>query len=334
MLEIKNVFKNFDSLEVLKGISTEINSGEAISIIGPSGSGKSTLLRCMNLLEHPTFGEVWMEGKLLTPVDPYLHFDIIRASKTYARLTGEGMSDEDAIAKIKKEDLLHEKHNAEGKAYRALMKKTFEENCIDINLARQKMGMVFQQFNLFANKSVKENIMFAPVKIGISNYKKAKKQNRIIALSNLFTKEKKTPVALPDDPATVRAKAEAKAMELLARIGLQDKADAYPSTLSGGQKQRIAIIRALAMEPDVMLFDEPTSALDPEMVGEVLDVIKDLVKSGMTSVIVTHEMGFAREISDRVIFMDDGIIAEEGSPADIFGSPQNPRTKEFLSKVL
>ena len=334
MLEIKNVFKDFDSLHVLKGISTEINQGEAISIIGPSGSGKSTLLRCMNLLEHPTFGEVWMEGKLLTPVDPYLHFDIIRASKTYARLTGEGMSDEDAIAKIKKEDLLHEKHNAEGKAYRALMKKTFEENSIDINLARQKMGMVFQQFNLFANKSVKENIMFAPVKIGISNYKKAKKQNRIIALSNLFTKEKQTPVALPDDPATVRAKAEAKAMELLARIGLQDKADAYPSTLSGGQKQRIAIIRALAMEPDVMLFDEPTSALDPEMVGEVLDVIKDLVKSGMTSVIVTHEMGFAREISDRVIFMDDGIIAEEGSPADIFGSPQNPRTKEFLSKVL
>ena len=334
MLEIKNVFKNFDSLEVLKGISTEISSGEVISIIGPSGSGKSTLLRCMNLLEHPTFGEVWMEGKLLTPVDPYLHFDIIRASKTYARLTGEGMSDEDAIAKIKKEDLLHEKHNAEGKAYRALMKKTFEENSIDINLARQKMGMVFQQFNLFANKSVKENIMFAPVKIGISNYKKAKKQNRIIALSNLFTKEKQAPVALPDDPATVRAKAEAKAMELLARIGLQDKADAYPSTLSGGQKQRIAIIRALAMEPDVMLFDEPTSALDPEMVGEVLDVIKDLVKSGMTSVIVTHEMGFAREISDRVIFMDDGIIAEEGSPADIFGSPQNPRTKEFLSKVL
>lgn len=334
MLEIKNVFKNFDSLEVLKGISTEISSGEVISIIGPSGSGKSTLLRCMNLLEHPTFGEVWMEGKLLTPVDPYLHFDIIRASKTYARLTGEGMSDEDAIAKIKKEDLLHEKHNAEGKAYRALMKKTFDENSIDINLARQKMGMVFQQFNLFANKSIKENIMFAPVKIGISNYKKAKKQNRIIALSNLFTKEKQTPVALPDDPATVRAKAEAKAMELLARIGLQDKADAYPSTLSGGQKQRIAIIRALAMEPDVMLFDEPTSALDPEMVGEVLDVIKDLVKSGMTSVIVTHEMGFAREISDRVIFMDDGIIAEEGSPADIFGSPQNPRTKEFLSKVL
>ena len=317
MLEIKNVFKDFDSLHVLKGISTEINQGEAISIIGPSGSGKSTLLRCMNLLEHPTFGEVWMEGKLLTPVDPYLHFDIIRASKTYAKLIAAGMSDEDAIAKIKKEDLLHEKHNAEGKAYRRLMKKTFAENSIDINLARRKMGMVFQQFNLFGNKSVKENIMFAPVKIGISNYKKTKRKNRIIALS-----------------AEVRAKAEAKAMELLARIGLQDKADVYPSTLSGGQKQRIAIIRALAMEPDVMLFDEPTSALDPEMVGEVLDVIKDLVKSGMTSVIVTHEMGFAREISDRVIFMDDGVIAEQGSPNEIFGNPQNPRTKEFLSKVL
>lgn len=334
MLEIKNVFKDFDSLHVLKGISTEINQGEAISIIGPSGSGKSTLLRCMNLLEHPTFGEVWMEGKLLTPVDPYLHFDIIRASKTYARLTAEGMSDEDAIMKIKKEDLLHEKHNAEGKAYRRLMKKTFAENSIDINLARRKMGMVFQQFNLFGNKSVKENIMFAPVKIGISNYKKAKRKNRIIAISNIFTKEKKAPLPLPDAPAEVRAKAEAKAMELLARIGLQDKADVYPSTLSGGQKQRIAIIRALAMEPDVMLFDEPTSALDPEMVGEVLDVIKDLVKSGMTSVIVTHEMGFAREISDRVLFMDDGIIAEQGSPAEIFGNPQNPRTKEFLSKVL
>ena len=334
MLEIKNVFKDFDSLHVLKGISTEINQGEAISIIGPSGSGKSTLLRCMNLLEHPTFGEVWMEGKLLTPVDPYLHFDIIRASKTYAKLIAAGMSDEDAIAKIKKEDLLHEKHNAEGKAYRRLMKKTFAENGIDINLARRKMGMVFQQFNLFGNKSVKENIMFAPVKIGISNYKKTKRKNRIIALSNIFTKEKKAPLPLPDAPAEVRTKAEAKAMELLARIGLQDKADVYPSTLSGGQKQRIAIIRALAMEPDVMLFDEPTSALDPEMVGEVLDVIKDLVKSGMTSVIVTHEMGFAREISDRVIFMDDGIIAEQGSPAEIFGNPQNPRTKEFLSKVL
>ena len=156
----------------------------------------------------------------------------------------------------------------------------------------------------------------------------------MIALSNIFTKEKKAPLPLPDAPAEVRTKAEAKAMELLARIGLQDKADVYPSTLSGGQKQRIAIIRALAMEPDVMLFDEPTSALDPEMVGEVLDVIKDLVKSGMTSVIVTHEMGFAREISDRVIFMDDGVIAEQGSPNEIFGNPQNPRTKEFLSKVL
>mgnify|MGYP000425215792 CR=1 FL=1 len=199
---------------------------------------------------------------------------------------------------------------------------------------QRKIGMVFQQFNLFGNKSVKENIMFAPVKIGISNYKKTKRKNRIIALSNIFTKEKKAPLPLPDAPAEVRAKAEAKAMELLARIGLQDKADVYPSTLSGGQKQRIAIIRALAMEPDVMLFDEPTSALDPEMVGEVLDVIKDLVKSGMTSVIVTHEMGFAREISDRVIFMDDGIIAEQGSPNEIFGNPRNPRTKEFLSKVL
>jgi len=180
------------------------------------------------------------------------------------------------------------------------------------------MGMVFQNFNLFNNKTVQENITLAPIKIGKKRIKDAKKRGE---------KPSRT-------PAEVEAEANAKAMQLLERIGLQDKANVYPSTLSGGQRQRVAIIRALAMDPDVMLFDEPTSALDPEMVGEVLDLIKDLVKSGMTSVIVTHEMGFAKEVSDRVIFMHDGVIAEEGTPDQVFNHTKHPRCKEFLSKVL
>ena len=301
MLDIKGVYKNFGKLEVLKGVSTEIAEGEVVSIIGASGSGKSTLLRCMNLLEFPTFGEVWMEGKLLTPVDPYLHPEVITASKTFKKLVAEGMDEDAAIAKIKAEDLLNEKFSAaEGKEYKAAIKKIYEENHIDINLARQKMGMVFQQFNLFNNKTVLENLTLAPVKLKIK------------------TKEE----------------AEAKAMELLKRIGLADKANVYPSTLSGGQKQRVAIIRALAMDPDVILFDEPTSALDPEMIGEVLDLMKSLANEGMTMVIVTHEMGFAREVSNRVIFVDEGVIAEEGEPEEIFKNPKNARLKEFLSKVL
>ena len=301
MLDIKGVYKNFGKLEVLKGVSTQIAEGEVVSIIGASGSGKSTLLRCMNLLEFPTFGEVWMEGKLLTPVDPYLHPEVITASKTFKKLVAEGMDEDAAIAKIKAEDLLNEKFSAaEGKEYKAAIKKIYEENHIDINLARQKMGMVFQQFNLFNNKTVLENLTLAPVKLKIK------------------TKEE----------------AEAKAMELLKRIGLADKANVYPSTLSGGQKQRVAIIRALAMNPDVILFDEPTSALDPEMIGEVLDLMKSLANEGMTMVIVTHEMGFAREVSNRVIFVDEGVIAEEGEPEEIFKNPKNARLKEFLSKVL
>ena len=320
MLDIKNIYKNFGDLQVLKGVSTHVDKGEVVVIIGVSGSGKSTLLRCMNLLEEPSFGEVWMEGKLMTPVDPYLHYDVIRASNTYKALAAGGMGDEEAIAKIKAEDLLREKHHgrAEGAEYAALMKKIYDENHIDINLGRQKMGMVFQNFNLFNNKTVKENITLAPVKIGVQRLKDAKKRGETV------TKTK----------ADLQAEADKKAMALLERIGLQEKADVYPSTLSGGQRQRVAIIRALAMEPDVMLFDEPTSALDPEMVGEVLDLIKDLVKSGMTSVIVTHEMGFAKEVSDRVIFMHDGVIAEEGTPDEVFNRPQNPRCREFLSKVL
>ena len=301
MLSVRNIYKNFDKLEVLKGVSTEIGKGEVVAIIGASGSGKSTLLRCMNLLETPTFGEVWMEGKLLTPVDPYLHPEVIMASNTYKKLVSTGMSSEDAVAKIKKEDLLNEKFSvAEGKEYKAEMKKIFDANHFDINLARQKMGMVFQQFNLFNNKTVKQNIMLAPTLLKLKSTEEA----------------------------------EAKAMALLRRIGLEDKADAYPSTLSGGQKQRIAIVRALAMDPDVMLFDEPTSALDPEMVGEVLDLMKQLAAEGMTMVIVTHEMGFAREVADRIIFIDEGIIKEQGAPAEVFGNPKDARLKEFLSKVL
>lgn len=311
MLEIKNIYKNFDKLEVLKGVSTEIQKGEVVSIIGASGSGKSTLLRCMNLLETPTFGEVWMEGKLLTPVDPYLHPEVIAASNTYKKLVAGGMNHDDAIAKIKEEDLLNEKFSvAEGKEYKTLIKKIYDENHIDINLARQKMGMVFQQFNLFNNKTVKENIMLAPVKTALAKKDKSVTKAQIVAA------------------------AEEKAMKLLKRIGLEDKADVYPSTLSGGQKQRIAIVRALAMNPDVILFDEPTSALDPEMIGEVLDLMKELANEGMTMVIVTHEMGFAREVSDRVLFVDEGYIKEQGTPDDVFKHPDDPRLKDFLSKVL
>ena len=240
MIKTVNLHKSFGKLEVLKGISEEVNNGEVVSIIGPSGGGKSTFLRCLNMLEKPEKGQIIFEG-----VD----------------ITAKG---------------------------------------VNVDLHRQKMGMVFQLFNVFPHLSVIENVTLAPV-----NLKKKTKQE-----------------------------ADQFARELLIRVGLGDKVDEYPRRLSGGQKQRLAIVRALAMEPDVMLFDEPTSALDPEMVGEVLAVIRDLVKNGMTTVIVTHEMGFAKEISDRVLFMDEGIIAEEGPPSQIFGNPTNPRTKEFLSKVL
>ncbi|MDN5332092.1 MAG: arginine/lysine/histidine transport system ATP-binding protein [Tepidanaerobacteraceae bacterium] len=240
MIEVKDLYKNFGKLEVLKGINARIEKGEVVVVIGPSGSGKSTFLRCLNLLEKPTRGEIKIEGKSL--LDP----------------------------------------------------------STDINKVRQDVGMVFQHFNLFPHKTVVENITLAPIKVkGIS----------------------------PKD-------AREKAMELLERVGLADKAECFPASLSGGQKQRVAIARALAMNPKVMLFDEPTSALDPEMIKEVLDVMKDLASDGMTMVVVTHEMRFAREVGDRVLFMDEGKILEEGTPEEIFESPQNPRTKEFLSKIL
>ena len=205
---------------------------------------------------------------------------------------------------------------------------------VDINLHRQKMGMVFQQFNLFNNMTVKKNITMAPVHIGKKKIRTVKRKNFFTRIANVFRREKKPLLDLPYTVSEMKANAEATAMRLLERIGLSDKADVYPSTLSGGQRQRIAIVRALAMNPKVMLFDEPTSALDPEMVGEVLEVIKELADEGMTMVIVTHEMGFAREVATRVLFMDGGKIVEQGPPAEIFGNPQNQRLKDFLSKVL
>lgn len=304
MIDIRNIYKYFDNQKVLNGVNCTINKGEKVVIIGASGSGKSTLLRCMNLLTEPTYGEVWMDGKLLTPVDPYLHYDVIELSKTFNKMCKEketqGISytKDEIIKEIKEKDLLKEKR--EGKLYNQKIKEIYNENHIDINLARQKMGMCFQQFNLFNNLTVLENLTLAPVEL------------------KLMSKEDATK----------------KALEYLEIIGLLDKKDVYPATLSGGQKQRIAIIRSLCMNPDVMLFDEPTSALDPEMVGEVLALMKSLADKGMTMVVVTHEMGFAREIANRVIFMNDGVIEEEGTPDEIFNHPKSPRLQEFLSKVL
>ncbi len=240
MITVKDLHKSFGDIEVLTGIDEHISKGEVVVVIGPSGSGKSTFLRCLNLLETPTQGEIFVDDELITSKDA------------------------------------------------------------DVNKIRQKMGMVFQQFNLFPHLTIMENITLAPVKL-----KKMTKQEA---------------VKLGE--------------ELLLRVGLPEKADAYPAQLSGGQKQRVAIARALAMQPEIMLFDEPTSALDPEMVGEVLDVMRDLASSGMTMVVVTHEMGFAREVGTRVLFMDQGIIMEQGTPEEIFSNPQNERTQNFLSKVL
>ena len=240
MIEVKNLCKSFGDLQVLKGISETINDREVVCVIGPSGSGKSTFLRCLNLLEEPSGGEVFLDGKKINDSD------------------------------------------------------------VDIDEIREKLGMVFQGFNLFPHMTVLDNLTLAPIKV----------------------------------KGMEKAAAEEKARKLLETVGLADKAEKYPASLSGGQKQRVAIARALAMDPEIMLFDEPTSALDPEMVGEVLAVMKELAAEGMTMVIVTHEMGFARDVSDRVFFIDEGIIMEEGTPSEVFGAPKNQRTQEFLNKVL
>lgn len=242
IIETKDLCKFYkgDEIKALNGVSTKIEKGEVVVVIGPSGSGKSTFLRSLNLLEIPTSGNIYFNGTDIT------------------------------------------------------------DSKVDINIHRQKMGMVFQHFNLFPHMTILKNMTIAPMKL-----LKISKED-----------------------------AEAKAMELLKRVGLGDRANAYPSQLSGGQKQRVAIVRALCMNPEVMLFDEPTSALDPEMVGEVLDVMKQLAAEGMTMVVVTHEMGFAKEVADRVIFMDEGQIIEMGTPDEIFDNPKNQRTQAFLSKVL
>ena len=240
MIEVQNLQKSFGKIQVLRGINEHISRGEVVTVIGPSGGGKSTFLRCLNLLETPDCGKVFIDG---------------------VEITGKN---------------------------------------VNIDVQRRKMGMVFQHFNVFPHLTVEENITMAPI------------------LTKKYTK----------------AEAVEVAKSLLDRVGLLDKRNDSPSRLSGGQKQRLAIVRAMAMKPEILLFDEPTSALDPEMVGEVLAVIRDLVHEGLTSVIVTHEMGFAREVSDRVLFMADGIIMEQGKPSELFGNPQNPRTQDFLNKVI
>lgn len=240
MIDVKNLTKAFGDNVVLHDISETIKQGEKVVIVGPSGSGKSTFLRCLNRMEEPTEGQIFVDGT----------------------------------------DICDRK--------------------TDVNKLRRKMGMVFQHFNLFPHLTILENITLAPVKLGIMKKDEAVK----------------------------------KAHELLTRVGLDEKADQYPSMISGGQKQRVAIVRALAMNPELMLFDEPTSALDPEMVGEVLDLMKQLANEGMTMIVVTHEMGFAREVGSRVLFMDGGKIVEQNEPNEFFDNPQHPRLKDFLSKVL
>jgi len=297
VISVKNVYKNFGGLQVLKGVNLEIEKGEKVVLIGPSGSGKSTLLRCLNRLEDVSYGEIWFDGKMITPSGPYLHDDVIKVSNTYKKLLKKGEDEEVLLEKIKSERLLKK---WEGFEFKKLLSQKQKECGIDINLARRKIGMVFQHFNLFNNMTVLKNLTYAPVKL------------------KLLTKQE----------------AEEKALSLLERIDLKDKANVYPATLSGGQKQRIAIVRSLMLNPEVMLFDEPTSALDPEMVGEVLSLMKELALGGMTMVVVTHEMGFARDVGSKIVFMDEGKITEVATPEEFFTNPKTDRLKEFLSKVL
>ena len=288
IIEVKNLYKKFGALEVLQGVSLDIHKGDVVAIIGPSGCGKSTFLRCLNLLEQPNAGQITLNGEYVFKNERVYLKRKMRAMKQ-AQKQGEPL-DEPTYNALK----------AEYEALRETEKAIEKTVTKQINIHRQKIGMVFQQFNLFPHLTVLKNITLAPVKL------------------KKMTEEE----------------ANVKAMELLKKVGLEDKADVYPATLSGGQKQRIAIVRALAMEPEVLLFDEPTSALDPEMVGEVLKVMTELAQDGMTMVVVTHEMGFAKEVANRVIFMNEGVIKEENNPHDFFANPQDERLKDFLSKVL
>ena len=275
LISVRGLQKSFGEKVVLMGVSTEIQNGEKVAVIGPSGSGKSTFLRCLNCMEDPTGGQIIFNGVNLADMS------------------------------------------------------------IDINLHRRDMGMVFQHFNLFNNKTVLWNVMLAPYTFARRRWIGTVVYNLLARFDNHFLPAAgKKPLKENPKLSLIKAEHKENAMKLLRRIGLEEKANVYPSTLSGGQKQRIAIVRALAMNPKVMLFDEPTSALDPEMVGEVLDLIRDLADEGMTMVIVTHEMGFAREVADRVLFMSDGIISEEGPPAELFDHPKNERTQQFLRCVL
>ena len=250
MVKAEEVHKRFGRLEVLTGVSMEVQPGEVVCMLGPSGSGKSTFLRCINHLEKIDGGRLSVDGDLV--------------------------------------------------GYRQEGDKIYELRDAEVCRERSEIGMVFQRFNLFGHMTAMENVIEAPIRV-----KKVKKNE-----------------------------AAQRAQELLERVGLADKLDSYPAQLSGGQQQRVAIARALAMEPKLMLFDEPTSALDPELVGDVLDVMRQLAKDGMTMIVVTHEMGFAREAADRLVMMCDGAIIEEGSPEHFFTSPENERTKQFLSKIL
>ncbi len=298
IIEVKKLCKRFENVEVLRGIDIDIYRGDVLCVIGASGSGKSTFLRCLNLLEDAQSGEIKFEGEYLFKNERRTLIPKLDAAKEALRIAKKDKNtDKDRILEL--EDDYREIENE----YETLAKEEREISRYiskNINAHRQKMGMVFQQFNLFPHLTVLKNMTLAPTMLKLATEEEAVKL----------------------------------AMSLLERVGLADRANDYPGQLSGGQKQRVAIVRALCMNPEVMLFDEPTSALDPEMVGEVLDVMKALADKGMTMVVVTHEMGFAREVANRVIFLDDGVIAEEGTPAEIFDNPKCERLKSFLSKVL